>query len=198
MNYLAHAFLSGKNNDVLLGNLLGDSINKNKFHLFPSQVITGFHLHRSIDIFTDNHPLHKKAVSYFRNENLFYGAVFIDMIFDHFLANDPQYFETEKELHRFTTHIYDTINKNSTLLTPKIIKYFGHMEEGNWLLNYKSKSGIGKALEGIISRYPRLGNYDLVMACFEKNYMEMELIFKDFFPELEEHCKQFLISNTHL
>lgn len=198
MNFLAHAYLSGKNDDVLLGNLLGDSVNKNKFHLFPNTVVEGFHLHRSIDIFTDNHLLHKKAVSYFRNENLYYGAVFIDMIFDHYLANDARYFNTENDLYNFTKHIYDTINKNSILLTPKLIKYFRHMEKGNWLLNYKSKDGICKAIEGITSRYPRLGNVEFVMACFEKNYNELQLIFKEFFPELEHHSKEFLKSKNHL
>jgi len=56
MNYLAHCYLSGKNEDLLLGNFMTDFLQKKEERNYKDIVLLGIQLHRAIDTFTDQHP----------------------------------------------------------------------------------------------------------------------------------------------
>jgi len=56
VNYLAHAFLSNNNADLLIGNFIADHLRGNNFEGYSQEVQKGILLHRKIDEFTDNHP----------------------------------------------------------------------------------------------------------------------------------------------
>jgi len=59
MNYLAHAYLSFGNQDILTGNMISDFVKgKTKFD-YPLTIQKGIYLHRQIDSFTDSHILTK-------------------------------------------------------------------------------------------------------------------------------------------
>jgi acyl carrier protein phosphodiesterase len=57
MNFLAHEFLSQGNKGIRVGNFLADFIRGNDLEKYPKDVKTGILLHRSIDEFTDHHPV---------------------------------------------------------------------------------------------------------------------------------------------
>lgn len=57
MNFLAHAFLSGDDPDVLFGNFVADSIKGNMLTNYSPEIQKGVVLHRAIDEFTDHHPV---------------------------------------------------------------------------------------------------------------------------------------------
>ena len=56
MNYLAHLYLSGKNEDILIGNFIADSVKGSKYKNYPTEIQRGVVLHRQIDTHTDAHP----------------------------------------------------------------------------------------------------------------------------------------------
>src|SRR6266487_5277817 len=88
MNYLAHAYLSFGNNEILIGNMLSDFVKgKTKFS-FPLNIQKGIFLHRAIDSFTDIHPVTKHAKQVFKPVTGHYAGVFTDIVYDHFLAAD--------------------------------------------------------------------------------------------------------------
>lgn len=66
MNFLAHTYLSGENDDLKIGNFLGDFVkgrlNKLSQNQYTEGIIKGIALHREIDYFTDNHPIVKQSI----------------------------------------------------------------------------------------------------------------------------------------
>ena len=61
MNYLAHAYLSFNEPEILVGNMISDFVKgKKKFDYSPG-VQKGIALHRAIDNFTDYHTATKAA-----------------------------------------------------------------------------------------------------------------------------------------
>lgn len=158
MNYLGHAFLSGDNENILVGNMLGDFVKGNKFNAYPPEISQGLQYHRMIDTFTDSHEDVLAATKILREDGIRYASVFIDIFFDHFLANDQTIFPENKDLKVFTTNVLDSLSRSERIMTDEMKSYFGYMIRYNWLYHYHSKEGIEKSILGIIKRYPRLGN----------------------------------------
>src|SRR3990167_1395012 len=61
MNYLAHLHLGGDAPAQLLGSLYGDFVKGPLAGQWPADIEAAIHLHRRIDVFTDNHPLQAQA-----------------------------------------------------------------------------------------------------------------------------------------
>src|SRR5690242_14374205 len=96
MNYLAHAYLSFGNEPVLIGNMISDFVKGNKKFDYPVNVQKGIALHRRIDTFTDAHIATKNAKEIFKPSTGAYAPVFVDVVYDHFLAIDETEFPLNK------------------------------------------------------------------------------------------------------
>src|SRR5690606_1175194 len=88
---------------------------------FPVGIKNGIILHRKIDEFTDHHPAVLKAKNIFRPQYRLYSGAFVDVVFDHFLANDPRYFQDEKALFKFSQFVYGEVKKNETWSPPAFV-----------------------------------------------------------------------------
>ena len=53
MNYLAHAYLSFGDPDILAGNMISDFVKGKKKYEYPDRIQMGITLHRKIDEYTD-------------------------------------------------------------------------------------------------------------------------------------------------
>src|ERR1700741_1079613 len=93
MNYLAHAYLSFNNSDILTGNMINDYVKGKKKFDYTEGIQKGMTLHRAIDTFTDEHPAIKKAKEFFKADYRLYAGAFVDIVLDHFLAKDENEFE---------------------------------------------------------------------------------------------------------
>ena|GEM_PF-29019 len=94
VNYLAHAYLSFGNAEIAVGNLISDFVKGKKKFDYPPVIQQGIALHRAIDSFTDSHPVTRQATAFFKADYGLYGGPLVDVIYDHFLANDPIRFPT--------------------------------------------------------------------------------------------------------
>ncbi len=184
MNYLAHAYLSFNHPELQIGNLLGDFVKGNKHLAYSPRIQEGILLHRFIDSYTDQHPLILESIKVFKPTFRLSGGVFVDILFDHFLANDPRYFTTES-LYNFTDSIYQNIAFHEHVLDEKMRIFFGYMRDYNWLYLYKDLSGIEKSIRGICKRHPLLGDANIAMQIIEEKYDILQLLYSDFFPTLE-------------
>src|SRR5438552_2946814 len=101
MNYLAHAYLSYNEPEILVGNMISDFVKGKQKYGYPVMIQKGIQLHRDIDMFTDNHPATAKAKDFFRSAYRLYSGPLLDIIYDHFLANDHSLF-TERSLFDYT------------------------------------------------------------------------------------------------
>jgi len=86
MNYLAHLFLSGNDEQTMVGNFIGDHVKGGDWSKFPDKIRTGILMHRQIDTFTDAHQKFREAKVLFRSEYGLYSGIVVDFLYDHFLA----------------------------------------------------------------------------------------------------------------
>lgn len=68
MNYLAHFALSGTEEEIIVGNYIGDSLRGVNTKNFSERVQMGIKLHRFIDDYTDHHPVFILAKKCFSGE----------------------------------------------------------------------------------------------------------------------------------
>lgn len=183
MNYLAHAYLSFGDPEVLTGNLISDFVKgKKKFEYQPG-ILKGIHLHRDIDEFTDTHPLNKESAKIFKPAYGLYGGAFLDVAYDHFLALELAS-AGQKEFESFTTSIYEKVNGFEPMLPQTFRSIFPNMRSHNWLFNYQYGWGIEKSFEGLVHRATYIYESATAYQIFEKNYGLLKASYDEFFPQL--------------
>ena len=186
MNYLAHAFLSFNNTDILAGNMISDFVKGKAQFNYPAAMQKGIRLHRLIDEFTDTHPVTAHAKKFFRPQYRLYSGAFTDVVYDHFLALDAKQFEEYGNIENFSKHIYQMLEINFLLFPPPFQKMFPYMKEQNWLYNYQFKEGIQKSFDGLVYRAAYLNESAIAYEIFNQHYHELKSCYMKFFPELRE------------
>ena len=66
MNFLAHIYLSGNDDQVMIGNFIADFVKGKKKDEYPLHIKRGIELHRMIDDFTDHHEITLRSKSRIR------------------------------------------------------------------------------------------------------------------------------------
>lgn len=195
MNFLAHAYLSFENPDLIVGNIIADMIKGRQIDKLPDDIQQGVILHRKIDAFTDSHPIVKDAMRLFAKSAGRYGGLFIDISFDHFLATSKRY-EPQVGWKDFSDYCYSILEAKSDILPAKFINMFMYMKSENWLLNYQHKWMIKKSFERVLTRTSFLDEDALVYQEFEDQYEDIGKAFDLFFPDLigfvEEEIRETL------
>ena len=189
MNYLAHIYLSGEDEQLKIGNFIADSVKGRKFIGFSENVKNGIILHRAIDKFTDSHPIVKKSVRRLFPVYSHYSAVIVDILYDHFLAaNWSDY--SEVPLEEYVAEFYDLLNENFEILPKRVKDFLPYMIRDNWLLNYATVDGIGKILFQMDQRTKNRSQMQLATKELKLYYSEFEEEFRSFFTDLEHFCAE--------
>ena len=192
MNYLAHAYLSFDQQEILVGNMISDFVKgKTKFNYSPG-IQNGIALHRAIDEFTDAHPATKKAAAFFRPAYRLYSGAFVDVVYDHFLALDANEFKHPDDLQNFTARVYHILDEKFSLLPAGFQNNFPHMKQHNWLLNYQYRVGIEKSFGGLVYRAEYINESATAFEVFNKNYDELKDCYNIFFPTLKKFASHYL------
>ncbi|MBS1946847.1 MAG: DUF479 domain-containing protein [Bacteroidetes bacterium] len=189
MNYLAHAYLSFNNPEILLGNMISDFVKGKKKFEYPAIVQKGIALHRAIDEFTDNHETTKKAKRIFKTEYGLYAGAFIDIAYDYFLANDKNIFPSES-LSDFSNFAYQKIQSQQQFFPEKFSPVFYYMQLHNWLYNYQFKEAIAKSFRGLAYRAAYIKDAAAAISIFENNIDELKNCYDAFFPSLKQFSFQ--------
>lgn len=186
MNYLAHAYLSFQQPEILLGNMISDYIKgKNQFN-YPVAVQKGIRLHRAIDGFTDTHPATQELKSFFRPQYRLYSGAFADIVYDHFLATDTGEFGSETDLAGFAGNTYRLLDARADLFPSPFQKMFPYMKAHDWLSNYRFTWAIEKSFEGLVRRAVYLTESRIAFEIFNRHYNAMQHCYAAFFPELKK------------
>jgi acyl carrier protein phosphodiesterase len=189
MNYLAHAYLAFYNPQLTVGNMIADFVKGNQWLQYEEGIRQGIQMHRAIDTFTDQHPATLAAREYFQPSCGRYSAVFIDIVYDHFLATDKTIF-TETSLADFVQQVYKIIQSNHSILPLAFQQMFEYMHTQNWLYNYRKKEGMYKSFNGIVRRAKFLKvTADAPFAVLEDHYEELAAYYRIFFPEIITYIK---------
>ena len=187
MNYLAHAYLSFQQPEVVVGNIISDYIKGKKQYDYPLSIQKGIRLHRAIDIFTDSHEAVRQAKQYLKPAVGLYSGAFIDIAFDHYLALDTLSFSSTEDLAVFAESTYQILESNQAYFPEKFQKIFPYMKEYNWLYNYQFRWGIEKSFANIARRAVYLSSPDECFKLWEENYEPIHQLYKTFFPALKAY-----------
>jgi acyl carrier protein phosphodiesterase len=193
MNFLAHAYLSFNDSEILTGNMIGDYVKgRNILSTFPEKIKSGILLHREIDRFTDEHQASKYAASFFKNHYGRYAPAIIDSLFDHYLANDKNYFKEEEILFDFSQTTYKLLIQQEAYFPEKFATFFPYMKEQNWLYNYRSHDGINRSLYGLHRRAKYMPIPDAAYCIFLEKYEELNGAYQELLLPLTSFARIFL------
>jgi len=133
MNFLAHLYLSGDSEGLIVGNFIGDFVKGKNYQNYPDEVAKGILIHRKIDSYTDQHTVVKQSIARLRP---FYGkfsGIVVDMFYDHFLAIHWQKFHTFP-LPVYCKETYDLLLKHEPSFPLRAKNVLPYMIQHNWLL----------------------------------------------------------------
>jgi acyl carrier protein phosphodiesterase len=159
--------------------MISDFVKGKKKFDYPVTIRQGITLHRLIDEFTDAHEATKEAKQVFRPVYRLYSGAFVDVVYDHFLANSEAEF-TETSLFDFSQTVYDALDKQQQWLPEKFAMMFPYMKQHNWLFHYRSRQGTGKSLGGVVRRSLYLTESDSAFQLFEQHYQLLQDCFRHF------------------
>ena len=194
MNFLAHIALSGNDTDIIIGNFIGDFIKGSAYNNYPEALKKGMLLHRSIDSFTDNHPLTVQSKRRFYKEFPKMGGIITDVIYDYFLCLHWSKFYTI-ELDVFIAKTYETLAENKHLYPQEMDTLYHHLTTTNWFNRYKTQEGTALSLTELGKRmnYPK--DLSLAFKIVNDNTAEFYAEFDQFYSELKVHCAAFIKNN---
>ncbi|MEE4214437.1 MAG: ACP phosphodiesterase, partial [Bacteroidales bacterium] len=137
MNVLAHIYLSGDSDEIIIGNYIGDYVKGRDYLKYPELIKKGIILHRHIDDFTDKHPVVHRSKILFTKKYHKYAGVVIDILYDHYLTKEWDTF-SRRPIESITYQFYRAMVNNYDILPPKVQDRFPFFIINNWIESYKT------------------------------------------------------------
>lgn len=196
INYIAHIHLGSHTSTSLVGNFLGDFVRGSKLDYLPSEIELGIRLHRSIDTFTDSHPLILELKQEFSGKLRRMSGVIIDIYFDYLLMTHWNDYSNSNSNILFA-QFYDELKKFTLPISAEFDKQAQRLVKYRWLNQYENRDTCFQAFSSIESR---LGNK--IQFAEQANHFIMqnqnlfEIKFSQFYPELLQHGVNFVKSSS--
>lgn len=191
VNYLAHAYLSFNQPEILAGNMISDFVKGKKKFDYPLQIQKGIALHRVIDQFTDEHPATREAKKVFRPHYRLYAGAFIDVVYDHFLAADEHEF-SEETLFRFSQEVYRVLDQYKNWFPDRFAGMFPSMKKNNWLFHYRTVSGAEKSFGGLVHRAVYLNESETASRILMDHYQLLSDCYRQFWADIKPFAENKL------
>jgi acyl carrier protein phosphodiesterase len=183
MNYLAHIYLSGDDEEIIIGNFIGDFVKGHQFNQYTQMIRKGIILHRYIDSFTDTHAIVRRSKARLNEEYHKYSGIIIDILYDHFLVKNWSSY-SDAPLDEFINKFFNLANRYFDLL-PESVKFFlPSFIKNNWIKMYDTVEGIQEVLLRMSSRTSLPDNATLGVAVLRRDYDLFEAEFQAYFPAL--------------
>lgn len=189
MNFLAHTYLSGCNEEIIVGNFMGDYVKGKNYLLFPEEVKKGILIHRDIDTFTDMHQITSRNKRRVAARYHKYAGIIIDIFYDHFLASQWDQF-SDLPLQDFVSRTYDLLKRNYKVLPEAIKRWFPTFLENNWMMAYRTTDGIELVLERMSANTSLPNHAGYAVEVLKEQYSVFEEDFLEFFPLIIEFLEE--------
>ncbi len=190
MNFLAHAYLSGDNPEILFGNFVADSIKGKMIQKYNGNFLKGVELHRAIDTYTDEHPEVRKSVERLQPTFRKFAPVVSDIYYDHFLAANWNEYCTA-DLTQFSQSVYKILLQHYSLLPPRSKRILPWMMAQNWLVGYANLKDLQRVFNGMSRRTKFDSGMDKAVVFLQTHYADFETDFRKFFPQLKVYADEF-------
>ena len=183
MNWLAHLLLADPQPAHRVGSLLPDLLPIAQLRELPPSFQAGIERHRQIDAFTDKHPLFRRSVARLQPPYRRYGAVLVDIFYDHLLTAHWRQF-ARVDLGEFTREVYAAFDECRDHLPNHAYRILNQMRVSGWLESYGDVDGIRLTLARMSRRLRR--PFDLAGGTdqLEAYYSGLRADFLEFFPAI--------------
>jgi len=189
VNFLAHTYLSGCNEEIIVGNFMGDYVKGRNYLLFPEQVKKGILIHRDIDTFTDMHMITRRSKLMVAPRYSKYAGIIIDIFYDHFLASLWDDYST-LPLSEYVNRTYDLLKRNYQVLPDAIKNWFPTFLENNWMMAYTTVEGIELVLERMSANTSLPNHAAYAVEVLSDQYAVFRNDFLEFFPQMIEFLEE--------
>jgi acyl carrier protein phosphodiesterase len=190
MNFLAHLYLSGQEEDVIVGNFVADSVKGNSLGKYPEGMERGIRLHREIDHYTDHHPVFRASKSRLSPKYRMFAGVIVDIYYDHFLAKYWSEY-SEEDLKSKVSKTYFLLIRRFHLLPPRSRRILPYMVTQNWLVGYRDLNVLQRVFNGMSRRTAHPSGMENAIQDLQADYSSYENEFRAFFPEIIHHIDLF-------
>lgn len=183
MNFLAHTYLSGCNDEIIVGNFMGDYVKGKNYTHLPELVRKGVLIHRDIDTYTDTHEISRRMRGRLVEAYHKYAGVIVDIFYDHFLAVSWKDY-CGIPLKEYVDRTYDVLKRNYKSLPQGIKVWFPTFLENNWMLAYQTVEGIELVLDRMSANTSLPDHTDFAIKRLRDQYQEFSADFHEFFPQI--------------
>lgn len=191
MNYLAHLYLSGKSEKILVGNFIGDYVKGKQYKHYDEEISRGILLHRHIDSFTDTHHMCREAKQAFKPDFGLYSGIIIDVVYDHFLAKNWHNYSPQS-LREFTKWSHAVLLAHYRHLPAAVQRFLPFLIQSRRLESYASVDGIARVIQ-IMGKHSSLpAKPQAAKSVLLENYKSLERNFEAFMVDIIRH-----VSYTH-
>lgn len=184
MNYLAHAYLSFGNKEILMGNMISDFVKGKQQYTYPDMIHKGIVFHRAIDDFTDAHAVTREAKKVFHKDYRLYSGAFMDVAYDHYLACDHEEFPGTT-LYTFSQKTYASLSSMQEWMPLRFRNMFYYMQSQNWLYGYRNKKEIYQSFGGLVQRAAYLHDSKPAIIVFNQHYYFLQECYRKFWKDLK-------------
>ena len=173
--------LSGDDDQLLVGNFMGDFVKGNLSDRFPMRISQGVALHRRIDSFSSRNELFQQSRKRLDARYGLYRPVLVDLFYDHLLCMEWGNWSDEP-LAGYIARTRVIIARYNEILPERLQQLVPYIFE-EMLPSYAEVSGIGRALERMSRRVKRRdnplagGEMELLL-----HYEGLQADFKGFMP----------------
>ncbi|MFO8234250.1 MAG: acyl carrier protein phosphodiesterase [Bacteroidales bacterium] len=186
---MAHIYLSGNNNDIKIGNFIGDYVKGKKYLNYRTLIQKGIILHRNIDEYTDKSEVPKTIKNLLKPHYRRYSGIVADVFYDHFLTKNWGYFSSipiESFIHNF----YELLRKEFSILPEPVQNFVPRMIYHNRLLSYRETEGLYQSLKVMSKTTSLPDKTEKAMEVLMNNYKIINDNFLNFFPLLINYVKE--------
>lgn len=190
MNFLAHLYLSGKDEEIMIGNFIADAVKGNVINSFSSGIRNGIIQHREIDRFTDQHPVFRQSCARLTPKYHKYSGVIVDLYYDHFLSLHWNKYSMD-DIHEFVSKVYSLLIQQFNILPPRSKRILPFIVSQNWLVGYANLDVLQRVFEGMARRTKFDSGMENAVSDLKLDYHAYEQEFHSFFPEIIKHMDEF-------
>ena len=190
MNFLFHMLLSGADDQILLGNFMGDFVKGPLGDRFPERIRLGVMLHRRIDSFASRADLFQLSRRRLEPKYGLYRGVLVDLFYDHFLVAEWHDWSDEP-FDRYLARSRSIIEQYRAELPERLQKLVPVIFE-ELLPSYGKVNGIGSALERMSRRVTRANPLAGGEAELMRHYDDLRSDFRGFMPLVRRFAADFV------
>jgi acyl carrier protein phosphodiesterase len=182
--------LSGGDDQILVGNFMGDFVKGPLGGRFPERIRQGVTLHRRIDSFAGSDELFQCSRRRLDPHYGLYRGVLVDLFYDHFLVVEWSNWSGEP-FDRYLDRTRSIIERYQAELPERMQKLVPVIFE-ELLPSYGEVSGIGKALERMSRRVARTNPLAGGEAELLRHYLDLRADFRGFMQLVRRFAEDFI------